>query len=318
MDNDTYSVNVDSIETLSSTNTLDTIGKDDININNFIESSSETIDDYSFYENDNDPYSIENFAQYTLDKWYKLVKDHEIINLKGEKYNCYKKTWLFHFSKLEILYYKRSNILPKTITRRLHRILDQDKDYFFKLSNRSPKDILEYKGEYKINDDEHRTIKVEKKLKQLEILRVNKIDQINMLLRSSKRTREDMKLFFADKTNKNKLYLVFQEWAPNLGISTEYRCYIKNNKLIGISLYKPEYYSTRTIIPYEIIDFFVTQIIDLFKQIDLFTYVVDVYILNNDQYNVYLIEINPFDEHTDTFSFDFDTIYNSDTLLITL
>jgi hypothetical protein len=115
--------------------------------------------------------------------------------------------------------------------KKLEQILD-GKEYFFKLSNRSPKDILEYDTIYEIDDDDHRTIKLQKKIKQLEVLKVIKISQIEYLLNNSRRTKEDI-YAFAKYNGKTKLYLVFQEWKPNLGISVEYRCYVNKSKLVG-------------------------------------------------------------------------------------
>ena len=62
--------------------------------------------------------------------------------------------------------------------------------------------------------------------------------------------------------NQNLCYL-------SLYLKVEYRCYVNKSKLIGISLFKPEYYSTRTVMPVEIIQHFTNQIIPIFDKLNL-------------------------------------------------
>lgn len=261
-------------------------------------------------------FTVESFEEYTVDKWYNIFNDFIIMDIHNNEYKCYRNFILIEFSKLEILYFLRNKKFPITLIKKLEQILD-GKEYFFKLSNRSPKDILEYDTIYEIDDDDHRTIKLQKKLKQLEVLKVTKISQIEYLLNNSRRTKEDIYAF--SKYNGNtKLYLVFQEWKPNLGISVEYRCYVDKSKLVGISLFKPEYYSTRTIMPVEIIQHFANQIIPVFNKFNLNRYILDLFIYYDKPYEVQFMEINPFISEAHTFSFEWDDINNTDTLLVTL
>jgi len=58
--------------------------------------------------------------------------------------------------------------------------------------------------------------------------------------------------------------------------------------------------------------------IKLFQKINLDRYVLDCFIFNDIPNKVYFIEINPFLDFIDTFSFDYDDINNTDNLLITL
>jgi hypothetical protein len=213
------------------------------------------------------------------------------------------------------MYYKLYKKFSTVLSNKIDKLFKKKSEYFFKLSNRSPKDILE-KGKLEIFEDDHRTIKIEKKIKQLNILKIKKLNDIIYLLNSSKRCTEDIELYNKDKTK--RLYFVFTDWKPNLGKSVEYRCFINKNKLVGICLYKPEYYSTRSIIPVERIQHFINQMIGIFIWADLDRYVLDCFIYDDDPTKVYFIEINPFEEFVDTFSFDYDIINNTETLLITL
>jgi hypothetical protein len=237
-----------------------------------------------------------------------------MYNIKNEEYKFIKDSILIQFDKKEIIYFLNNKVFSNKLKNKIYQKLDFKNDYFFKLSNRSPKDILKYDSKLKINEDDNRLVQLDKKIKQLDILKVNSIEKIEYLLNYSKRTKEDMQLF-SIYNGKSKLYLVFQEWKPNLGKSVEYRCFVNNSKLCGICLFQPSYYSSRTMIPVEILKNFCDKIINKIK---LKKYIIDCFIYNNDNYNVHLIELNPFDENTDTFSFEYDSIINSQTLLVTL
>ena len=260
-------------------------------------------------------YSVDLFYDYTIDKYLHLFDNLFISTIKDEYYKCNLDYTLIEFTNSERLYFYKNNCFSKELTEKINKLFDIKKEYFFKLSNRSPKDILE-KGELEILDDDHRTIKTEKKIKQLNILKITKIDDIIYLIKNSKRCIEDIIEYNKDYTK--KLYFVFQEWRPNLGKSVEYRCFINKSKLVGICLYKPEYYSTRSIIPVEIIQHFINQMLKLFQKINLDRYVLDCFIFNDNPNKVYFIEINPFLDFIDTFSFNYDDINNTDNLLITL
>ena len=224
--------------------------------------------------------------EYSVDKWYHLIENWKAYSLNNEEYFPSTKYTLIPYSK-EI---NLKHLFPG--------------EYFFKLSTRSPKDILEKK--IKIKERDHRTIKLEKKIQQLEILKVKSEDDVYYLLKHSKRIKEDM------ESTTEQLYLVFQPWRPSLGTAVEYRCFINNSKLVGICLYKPEFYSTLSYIPVEMISFFVTQ---LLSRISYERFVVDVYCKDD---RVYFIEINPFDEDTDTFSFNYEEITNAKHLIVKL
>jgi hypothetical protein len=270
-------------------------------------------------ENNNvndDDFTVESFEYFTVDKWHNLFDNHLIKDIHNNPYKCYRDFILVEFSKLEIMYFLENKSFSIKMIEKLKSILD-GKDYFFKLSNRSPKDILEFNSIYEIDDDDHRTVKLQKKLKQLEVLKVNNINQIEYLLNNSTRTKEDI-IAFSKYNGKTQLYLVFQDWKPNLGISVEYRCYVNKSKLVGISLFKPEYYSTRTVMPVEIIQHFTNQIIPIFDKINLNRYILDLFIYYDKPYEVQFMEINPFISESHTFSFEWDDINNSDTLLVTL
>ena len=131
------------------------------------------------------------------------------------------------------------------------------------------------------------------------------------MINKSKRVKEDFKLFVKQNKIAN-LYLVLQDWRPSTGV--EYRTFIRNKKLVAVCLYKPEFYSSRTIIPIELI----TNFINLFLNIPFFNYdnlILDIYI---DNERVYFIEINPYEEYVDTFSFTWEEINNTTKLIIRL
>jgi hypothetical protein len=252
-------------------------------------------------------YSIESCQDYTVDKWCHLIENWIIKNTNGEKYKPGTSYKLILLPRNEVKYLMKNKTFSSIITNKINELFPNE--YFFKVSLRSPKDVLE--KQIKIKEKDHRTIKLEKKIQQLNALKVSNINDIIYLLLNSKRIKEDFKLYLKD-IKADELYLCFQEWRPNLGNSTEYRCFIKNRKLIGICLYKPEYYSSRTIIPVDEIKHFIEQLLKIIKYVD---FIVDIYHKDN---KVYFIEINPFAEFVDTFSFEWNEINNTDKLLVTL
>jgi len=227
-------------------------------------------------------------TEFAVDKWYTFVENWKAKTIDNEIY----------FPATKYI------LIPFTNNMDIEKLFPGE--YFFKFSTRSPKDILEKKIKIKKND--HRSIKLQKKIEQLNILKVTSVKDVKYLIKKSKRIKEDIR----DSTD--QLYLVFQPWRPSLGISTEYRCFINNRKLIGVCLYKPEYYSTLSYIPIEIINYFVEQLLII---IPFERFVVDVFIIPDDN-KVYFIEINPFDETTDTFSFDYEEINKATHLLVKL
>jgi len=258
--------------------------------------------------------NIDDFYPYTYDKFYPILKDFEVKTLEGKLYKCVKKSILIEFENKEIKYFFKHKKISKRIQKKILPHIKNES--FFKLSNRSPKDILENNPSLKINDDDHRTIKIKKKEAQLDILKINSIDKIEYLLNHSDRCQSDMEIYL--KNPNHMLYIVLQKWLPNIGKSIEFRCFINNYKLVGICLFKPEYYSTRTVIPFERIKYFIDQILDKLKILGLNRFVIDIYILNEKTDEVHFIEINPFNSETDCFSFDDSVILNSNELLITL
>jgi hypothetical protein len=102
-------------------------------------------------------YTVGSFYLYTVDKYIKLFDNFYATTIDNKKYKCNIDYILFEFTPLERLYYQRNKKFSKYLSNQLNKIFDNKKEYFFKLSNRSPKDILE-KGELEILEDDHRTI----------------------------------------------------------------------------------------------------------------------------------------------------------------
>jgi hypothetical protein len=259
--------------------------------------------------------SIEEYYHLTIDKYYKLFDNYLIKSITGERYKTNKDYILIEFTYLERIYFARNKCFSIHLKNEINKLFSYEKEYFFKLSNRSPKDILE-SGQYEILDEDHRTIRTQKKIKQLEILKIKNTLDIEYLLLNSKRCQEDITDYNEDYTK--KLYLVFQEWKPNLGQSIEFRLYINKKKLVGINLFKPDFYSTRTIIPVEILLHYSKQMIELFNTINLDRYILDCYINHDDPLKVYFIELNPFIEDANTFSFEYTDIDSAQYLIVTL
>ena len=262
------------------------------------------------------PYSYKDFSLYNVDKWFEIVNNVKFKDISNKSYKICNEYKLIKLEFDDIKYFMKNKKFKNDIINLINLNINKDGS-FFKLSSRSPKDILEKNTQYEIFDEDHRTIKTEKKIKQLEILKVYNSDDVLNLLNKSKRTKEDMQLYLDYKNCNEHLYLVFQEWKQCLGNGKEFRCIIRDYELIGICLFKPEYYSTRTTIPIDLIKKFINQMIKQIKKINMSKCVCDIFI-PFDELRVYFIEFNPFDENTDTFSLDYDELNKTKTLLVTL
>jgi hypothetical protein len=263
-------------------------------------------------------YSYKDFSSYNVDNWFQIVNNVEFKDIFNKNYKICNEYKLIKLEYEDIKYFMKNKKFKNRIIKEINKFLSQNNEgYFFKLSSRSPKDILEKNSKYEIFDEDHRTIQTEKKIKQLEILKVYNSNDVMELLRKSKRTNEDMQLYLDYKDPREHLYLVFQEWKQCLGKGKEFRCFIKDYELIGVCLFKSEYYSTRTTIPITLIQKFINQMIKQIKKINMSKCVCDIFI-PFDETRVYFIEFNPFDENVDTFSLDYDELNKTKTLLITL
>lgn len=253
---------------------------------------------------------------YNLDKWYNKLED-DFVDLYQDNYKAIQDYYLIEIDKNNINYFNNHKTFDEELKNKIIKLINDLKEkyfnsyLFFRLNTRSPKDVLEYKDNLEIIESDNRKIKIDKKIKQLEVLKISNYEDIIKLLITSNRTKEDM-FDFINKNIYNKLFLVFTKWNQILGNYTEYRCCIINKKPISISLFKPEYYSSSTIIPVEIILIFLYQVI---KRLDYNNFVIDVYIKNN---RCYIIEINPLCEDTDLFTLEYNDIISSDNLIVTL
>ena len=250
-------------------------------------------------------YDLESGNNYTVDKWCKKMEDFIIDN-----YNPATKYDLIKISIKDVKYYLKNKKFAEEVENQINSLLKINK-FFFRVSQRSPKDA--YKKEYKAKNKDSPEKKLElEKLRKSKLL-VENIQDIYNLIRKSKRVMEDFKLLV--KQNKiTELYLVFQEWRESSGV--EYRCFIKNKKLIGICIYKPEFYPTDTIIPVELIQNFTNKLINYINYDKM---ILDIFIdkdifINKDK--VYFIEINPFEEYVDPFKFSWKLLNNINSLIV--
>lgn len=86
---------------------------------------------------------------------------------------------------------------------------------------------------------------------------------------------------------------------PSNGV--EYRLFIREQKLIGLCLYKQDFYQKNITNSIGIIDNFVKKFLSIkFIKKNYSNLILDIYVDKSNQ-NVYFIEINPYKEYVDTF-----------------
>ncbi|KAF9976129.1 hypothetical protein BGZ73_009104 [Actinomortierella ambigua] len=150
-------------------------------------------------------------------------------------------------------------------------------------------------------------------------LKCHNVSDIFLLLKSSDFVVHDMGHAYEDcsdehtgagsgvRTRPENLYLVLRKWF-DLSPSMEFRCFVVNNQLVGISQRDMTYYEFLKDIKEDvedmIEDFFEDHIQNRFPDPD---YTFDVYITRNRE-RIYLIDFNPLAQKTDALLFEWEEI----------
>jgi hypothetical protein len=148
-------------------------------------------------------------------------------------------------------------------------------------------------------------------------LECNNANQVILLLKSSDLIFYDVDHAFAqcdDSSTKppTKFYLNLRKWQ-NLTPSSEFRCFVKDNLLIGISqrecsTFYPHLLDSKNAIKEAIVQFFMNNIQNKFADPN---FICDVYVTK--EYDVWLVDINPFIEDTEPLLFEWDELLETDT-----
>jgi hypothetical protein len=254
-------------------------------------------------------YSLESDNAYTVDKWFQLVNDWTPLDIDGIQYNSATSYNLIQFDISDCKYILKTKSFPLNLDLKIAQVLNENK-YFFRVSQRSPKDA--YAEEYKANPADSYKQKLLLEIKRKEKLLVGSTQEVLDLIFRSKRVMEDLELF-VEKSNQTvkELHFVFQPWRPSTGV--EFRLFVYNSKLVGICVYKPEFYTSKLVVPVGLLTHWFEQFEKIYSQTQ--TYTVDVYVNNLDS-RVYFIEINPFNKQVDTFAFTYKQLITTKFLLV--
>jgi len=252
-------------------------------------------------------YSLESDNIYTVDKWYKLISEWTCKDIDGSTYNSSTTYKLVRFDISDCIFILKNKSFPSKLESNITKTLDNNK-YFFRVSQRSPKDA--YAEEYKAKESDSYKHKLFLENKRKEKLLVSSSKDVLDLIFRSKRVLEDLDLFI-NQDKIDELYFVFQPWRPSRGV--EFRLFVYKSKLVGICVYKPEFYTNKLTVPVGLLLDWFQQFEKIYDQTDIYT--VDVYVDNIDS-RVYFIEINPFNEEVDTFAFSYKQLITSKYLLV--
>eukprot|EP01130_Rhizamoeba_saxonica_P015102 TRINITY_DN6715_c0_g1_i1.p1 TRINITY_DN6715_c0_g1~~TRINITY_DN6715_c0_g1_i1.p1 ORF type:complete len:451 (-),score=69.09 TRINITY_DN6715_c0_g1_i1:17-1339(-) len=172
---------------------------------------------------------------------------------------------------------------------------DGEKIYFCRLSTRSPKDGVSMK---KGAPDEPLEERLTNKLNQLQ---VRNGDDIFSLIVKSQRVFSDIMNYFQYRTlntTSGKINLILRDWIEQIPQDHEFRCYVKDRKLIAISQYHC-YCKFEALQDIEHVFKIRQSIMDIHERTkDVFqvpSYVVDIVVL--DDYSAQIIELNPYGAH---------------------
>ena len=252
-------------------------------------------------------YSLESDNAYTVDKWYKLVSKWIAFDIDGHEYYPATQYKLIVFDISDAIHILTTKTFPVNIETQINKIL-QIQSYFFRISQRSPKDA--YANEFIASETDSYKHKLFLEIKRKQMLLVSSISNILDLIFRSKRVMEDLEQFVNQNIIK-ELHLVFQPWRASTGI--EYRLFVYRTKLVGICIYKPEFYTSKLTIPVGLITHWFGQFEKIYQQTS--TYTVDIFV-DNLTSRVHFIEINPFNNQVDTFAFTYKQLIRTKFLLV--
>jgi len=146
-------------------------------------------------------------------------------------------------------------------------------------------------------------------------LKCENIEDIYMLLKSSEFIAHDLEHSYDECPDQNgvtrpeKVYLIMKKWHC-LGQGMEFRCFVKNNALVGIS--QRDYTSYYDFLKKGKEAFF--NIICAFYEKSMkgkfmdSSYVFDIYIDSPPNYRVWLLDINPWSKKTDALLFHWEDL----------
>jgi hypothetical protein len=270
-------------------------------------------------------YTLESGKKYMVDYWCKQLSKFELVGTDGQLYKPSTSYKLVKISIGDVIYLNMNKKFPSNIENKINKLFKDDNKYFFRVSQRSPKDAWAKELKAKKSDTPERKLELEQ-LRKSKLL-VSKISDIYPLIFKSKRVQEDFELFVNQSNEENSqieksqikvpnLYLVFQDWRPSNGV--EFRLFIREQKLIGLCLYKPEFYQKNITIPFGSIERFVKSFLSLrFIKKNYSNMILDVFVDKSNE-NVYFIEINPYEDYVDPFSFTWDELNKTKNLIIKL
>jgi hypothetical protein len=253
-------------------------------------------------------YSLLEDNVYTVDKWFSKVNNWYANDINGDKYKPATNYQLIEITIDDVNFLFLNKKFPEHVEKQLYELLDDSNSYFFRVSQRSPKDA--YKNEYKAKDNDSCKTKLKLEVARKLKLLVTNINQVYDLIFRSERVIEDLELL-VQQTEIKSLHLVFQQWRPSSGI--EFRLFIVNSKLVGICVYKPEFYSSKITVPVGVILYWFEQFEKIYNNIPIYT--VDIYV-DKKTNQVFFIEINPFNDQVDTFSFEYKQLLKTKSLLV--
>jgi hypothetical protein len=195
----------------------------------------------------------------------------------------------------------------------IHKRLDEffgrkPGEYFLRFSNCSPKDAWyqlcsETPELDEEQDDQSEDILTEEEIKRdIDVLRVTSAKQVLMVLCHSER------IYYEAECDKGDNAIILLPWNDKILYDTETRCFVRNGKLIAFSQY---YYGLQTGYKSLKCDFpgeFCLQVTDKINTItsNNFPYkdaVIDLAVSSKhtkDDLEFIFIEVNPFDENTDS------------------
>jgi sulfur relay (sulfurtransferase) DsrF/TusC family protein len=186
-------------------------------------------------------YHAETFL-FNVEQWYCCLEHVQLQNSHGTTYCPVTPTLIIplyddHLRLIQKLHVSGGKMTEfdkkamKELCDRIQNKMDPNKDYFVRLSTRSPKDSM------KLEQEDQHLKPIDQLQKRNDLLKVRDAKHAIELIMNSTRTIYDITAFFKYKGNYDAINLILRDWMTNLRQDMEFRCYISNKKLTCISQY---------------------------------------------------------------------------------
>lgn len=253
---------------------------------------------------------VETYApDFDFQRWAGYFQNFTVTGRSGKEYQAFAEFTIFELSNQQLIGLKRG-IAPliKPLADKLDRFLKSEAK-FFRMSTRSPKDAwIKLAPELGIDEGDTPGTAAHKLQSQFRLCYVQNWRDIVNLVKTSERVQDDMDHHITVATQSHKMSIILID-IRDIDPVREVRLFVKDRRLIAYCPYMPTLWTVSDqnalAVRLDEINEFILKIIERLprRYTDM---VIDIFI--DDDTDLHLIELNPFDEMTDPIVFTWNEL----------